>query len=850
MYELDMSSSKLSSSSYSSVYRSTPTSDNSTRLSAYGSRKYCRRTSSRASERSKSSFSSLPTRRPKTSASACVGGRDNHSFVVAMIEGRGVATEVGMCFIDLRTSECILSQIADSQTYVKTLHKLNLYNPVEIILSVTAIEPSKSKLCKILEDNMPMASIIPIGRKYFNDAIGLNYIKQYSLEEDSASLILGITSKFYCLAATGAILKYIESTQNIFFTNHSIKFKYQGCEGTMMIDCVTARNLELISNINNPRSNHSLYGVLNNTRTPMGARLLRTNTLQPLSDVTTINMRLDAVEELIRHEETFFAIQTALKPFQDIDHLITALIQVPKKPSVKHAEQSINNVIILKHTLKLINLLKESFTGVQNSLLDAIYSLLNDLRLEALEERINDVINEDITYVKSPLALRNQRCYAVRAGFNGLLDVARQTYKETVDDLNEMIDQYREQYQIPIKTQFSSTAGFYLSINIEQLEDKQLPLIFINVKKKRKTLTFTTLEVMKKNTKISDSLTEVYLMSDKTIEDLISEIRNDISVLYKASESIAMLDMLTSFAHQCTVSNYVRPEFTDTLAIKAGRNPMRESLYVDTFVPNDTYASSATNFQLITGPNMSGKSTYLRQIALMSIMSQIGSYVPAEYASFRIVDQLFTRICNDDNIESNASTFVVEMRETAYILQNVTDDSLVIIDELGRGTSTHDGLGITYAICEELLKTKAFIFFATHFHELTRSLTVYPNVVNLHLEVEIEEEDSRVAMKYLYRVKDGRNDEEHYGLKFGQIIGLPENVIRKATEVSYKLKELIDSNKEKSTSNKIIQRRKTLLQLTQHLLQIRRSSNLDKEELRKYLKMVQEEFITKMEALF
>ncbi|RIA80970.1 muts domain V-domain-containing protein [Glomus cerebriforme] len=680
-----------------------------------------------------------------------------------------------------------------------------------------------------------MANIVPIGRKYFNDAIGLNYIKQYGLEEDCASLILGITSKFYCLAATAAILKYIESTQNIFFINHSIKFKYQGCE-----DCVTARNLELISNINNPHSNHSLY-----------ARLLRTNILQPLSDVITINMRLDAVEELIRNE------------------------------------------------------------------------LLTDPRLEIFEERINDVINEDITYAKSPLALRNQRCYAVKAGFNGLLDVARQTYKETVNDLNEIIDQYREQYQIPIKTQFSSTTGFYLSITTEQLEDKQLPLVYINVKKRRKTLTFTTLEVMKKNTKINDSLTEVYLMSDKTIEDLISEIRGGIGVLYKVSESIAMLDMLTSFAHQCTVSNYVRPEFTDTLAIKNGRNPMRESLYTDTFVPNDTYASSTTNFQLITGPNMSGKSTYLRQIALMSIMSQIGSYVPVEYASFRITDQLFTRICNDDNIESNASTFVVEMRETAYILQNVTDDSLVIIDELGRGTSTHDGLGITYAICEELLKTKAFVFFATHFHELTRSLTIYPNVVNLHLEVEIEgdsriamkylyrvkdgrnddehyglkfgqivglpenvirkasevsyklkelidsnkekstsnkiiqrrktllqiEGDSRIAMKYLYRVKDGRNDDEHYGLKFGQIVGLPENVIRKASEVSYKLKELIDSNKEKSTSNKIIQRRKTLLQLTQNLLQIRRSSNLNKDELRRYLKMVQEEFISKMEEL-
>ncbi|CAI2181501.1 19049_t:CDS:10 [Funneliformis geosporum] len=689
------------------------------RSSTYDPRKSCDRTSTSLSEDTKPSSSSLPTRQPRTSVSTRAG-RDNNSLMVAIIEGRGVASEIGMCFINLRTTECILSQIADSQTYIKTLHKLNLFDPTEIVLSQTAFEPSKSKLCKVLEDNVPMASIVSIGRKYFNDAIGLNYIKQ----------------------------------------------------------------------------------------------------------------------------DTFFAIQTALRPFQDIDHLITALIQVPKKPSIKYAEQSINNVILLKYTLRSIQLLKESFTGIQNSLLDAICALLTDSRLDAFEERINEVINEDVTYVKSPLALRNQRCYAVKAGFNGLLDVARQTYKEVVDDLKVLINSYCEQYQMSIKTQFSSATGFYLSINIDQLEDRQLPLIFINTKKKRKSLTFTTLAIVKINTKINDSLTEVYLMSDKTIEDLISEIRGGIGVLYKASESIAMLDMLISFVHQCTVSNYVRPEFTDTLAIKAGRHPMRESLDNDTFVPNDTYASNATSFQLITGPNMSGKSTYLRQIALMSII------VPAEYASFRVVDQLFTRICNDENIENNASTFVIEMRETAYILQNVTDDSLVIIDELGRGTSTHDGLGITYAICEELLKTKAFIFFATHFHELTRSLTVYPKVVNLHLEVEINEEENRLlAMKYLYRVKDGINDDEHYGLKFGQIVGLPQKVITKASEVSHKLKDLIDTNKEKSTSNKIIQRRKILLQLTQYLLQIKCSSNLDQDSLRKYLKMVQEEFIAKMEEL-
>ncbi|CAI2181420.1 860_t:CDS:10 [Funneliformis geosporum] len=735
------------------------------RSSTYDPRKSCDRTSTSLSEDTKPSSSSLPTRQPRTSVSTRAG-RDNNSLMVAIIEGRGVASEIGMCFINLRTTECILSQIADSQTYIKTLHKLNLFDPTEIVLSQTAFEPSKSKLCKVLEDNVPMASIVSIGRKYFNDAIGLNYIKQYGLDDDSASLILGITSKFYCLAATAAIFKILSLL--VILSNSSIK----------------------------------------------GAK------------------------------DTFFAIQTALRPFQDIDHLITALIQVPKKPSIKYAEQSINNVILLKYTLRSIQLLKESFTGIQNSLLDAICALLTDSRLDAFEERINEVINEDVTYVKSPLALRNQRCYAVKAGFNGLLDVARQTYKEVVDDLKVLINSYCEQYQMSIKTQFSSATGFYLSINIDQLEDRQLPLIFINTKKKRKSLTFTTLAIVKINTKINDSLTEVYLMSDKTIEDLISEIRGGIGVLYKASESIAMLDMLISFVHQCTVSNYVRPEFTDTLAIKAGRHPMRESLDNDTFVPNDTYASNATSFQLITGPNMSGKSTYLRQIALMSII------VPAEYASFRVVDQLFTRICNDENIENNASTFVIEMRETAYILQNVTDDSLVIIDELGRGTSTHDGLGITYAICEELLKTKAFIFFATHFHELTRSLTVYPKVVNLHLEVEINEEENRLlAMKYLYRVKDGINDDEHYGLKFGQIVGLPQKVITKASEVSHKLKDLIDTNKEKSTSNKIIQRRKILLQLTQYLLQIKCSSNLDQDSLRKYLKMVQEEFIAKMEEL-
>ncbi|KAG9298500.1 hypothetical protein G9A89_016497 [Geosiphon pyriformis] len=727
-----------------------------------------------------SSSSKSQRGRPQTSASTRTGaggsGRgDAHSLVVAVIEGRALFSNIHLfAFVFSKKSK-----ISDSQTYVKTLHKMSLYNPMEILLSITAVEPSMSKLCKILEENIPTATITPIGRKFFNDEVVWSRRRCPCLDTWDHVKICGSFPLRNCRLTILLTTLDILRTHGIFFSpaiQCSSNTKDAKITKIPQLDCAAARNLELIANISNPKNNHSLYGVLNNTGTPMGARLFRTNILQPLTDLATINTRLDS--------ELFFGIQggkvyfwkesfysflistlidflSALKPFQDIDHLITS---VPRKPTIKHAEQSLNNVIMLRHTLKLIAQLRANLGECQTTLLTAIFKARHqpNPRLHEFDEFINQVINEDATYQKSALGLRNQRCYAVKAGFNGLLDVG------------------------------------------------------------------------------------------KIVQNLIVEICKNIGVLYKASESIAMLDMLTSFAHQCTISDYVRPEFTDTLAIKSGRHPMRESLFIDKFIPNDTYASNATNFQLITGPNMSGKSTYLRQIALMCIMSQIGSLVPAEYASFRIVDQLFTRISNDDDMETNASSFIVEMRETAYILQNITDNSLVIIDELGRATSIHDGLGITHA---------AFVFFATHFHELTRSLIIFPNVVNLHLEVEIADGENHFAMKYMYRVKDGRNDDEHYGLKFGQLVGLPEDAIQKASEVSHKLKQLIDSNKEKSNSHKIRQRRKTLLQpitnksststskLTHHLLQVKRSSNLDKDSIRRYLKMVQEEFVAKMEQL-
>ncbi|KAG0299101.1 MutS protein msh4, partial [Dissophora globulifera] len=525
------------------------------------------------------SLSNTNRGRSRSSASAVSSKASHNSLLAAVVEGRGIGAEVGMCFCDLKTSEVILCQIADSQTYVRTLQKLNLYEPSEILVPTTAVDPVNSKLVKIIRESVPSSTITPIARRFFNDAAGLQYIKKYIIREGSASLLLGIPTKYFCLAATAAVMRHIEENRNAMFLHHSIRFKYQIFQESMVLDCATARNLELTINLSNHSDKETLFGIMNKTMTAMGARLLRSNILQPLTDERTITTRLDCVQELSQAEEMFYALKSSLKLLNDVDHLITAFIQVPTKPSVRHSEQSINHIINLKHILLSIGHVSQALGPCQNRLLKTILRLLTDSRLEQFLNLIDEVIEKNVVLEKTAVGIRNQRCFAVKAGCNGLLDVARQTYKETINDIFEVVNRYVEDYNIHLKVQFNTAMGYYLSTGVDQLAGSELPLIFINIVKKNKTLTFTTLELVKKNAKINDSLTEVYLMSDKIVSELSGNIRQDIGVLYKASEAIAMLDMLLSFAHLCSVNEYTRPEFTDTLAIKKGRHPIIEKLY-------------------------------------------------------------------------------------------------------------------------------------------------------------------------------------------------------------------------------------------------------------------------------
>ncbi|KAI5284015.1 MutS protein msh4, partial [Ascosphaera atra] len=234
-----------------------------------------------------------------------------------------------------------------------------------------------------------------------------------------------------------------------------------------------------------------------------------------------------------------------------------------------------------------------------------------------------------------------------------------------------------------------------------------LPDAFINVYKKKKYLEFQTLDLVKLNQKITDAHNEVVNMSDRSIQELIDEIRGDLSGLFRISEGVAVLDMLSAFAQLATKQDYVRPELTDTLAIKAGRHPILEKIHASKYIPNDAYATQQSRFQIVTGCNMSGKSTYIRSLALMTIMAQIGCFVPAQYASFPLAHQLFARVSADNTVEANVSTFSAEMREMSFILRNIRPRSMIIVDELGRGTSTVDGLAIAIAIAEALVESQA-----------------------------------------------------------------------------------------------------------------------------------------------
>ncbi|XP_054717327.1 mutS protein homolog 4-like [Uloborus diversus] len=754
--------------------------------------------------------------------------------IAAVVEGRGNARgEIGMAYIDLRNPVLVLSQFADTQAYIHLAVQLNILQPIEVIMPGTVEFSTKSKLICRMQELFPDILTVTVLRKYFNETKGLQCIQELCAA-DYKTVEIEVAKKYYCLSACAALIKYVEYKQNMSYAHHSLRVIYCTSANTTLINTATACHLELVTN-ELGKIDHTLYGILNHTQTPGGNRLLRANILQPPCDLNTINTRLDCIAELISDEHLFYDLKAVIAKFVDTEQLLSLCVQIPKEKNLRNCEQKITNIICLKHALDLVKPLHSVLATSKNELFQTYFKALSDEQFLELQEKINVVIHSDTRWQRGVLNMHMQKCFAVKSNINGLLDVARRAYSESVNDIMEITKQLEKQYNIKLHVGFNSTRGFFLQIVSKlNIAEEDLPPVFVKVNKYKSTITCTTEDLIKLNDRVRESLQEIYLMSDIIIEEVLGEVREHVTCLYSLTEAVSSIDFLLSLAHVCTLSDHVSPEFSDTFAVKNGRHPVVEKIGGTTFIPNDTFFCEEKNFMILTGANMSGKTTYLKQIAILQIMAQMGSYVPAEFASFRLTDQILSRMGSNDDIEKNCSSLMVQMKEANYIVQQATDKSLIIIDELGRGTNIEEGCGLAYAICEALLETKAFTLCATHFSELVQLFSVYPNAQNYHFKVnyDINENDGYLC-SFTYSLTQGPCKEKYYGIKMAEFSKIPSTVISDA-------KQLIDeTSADDENAEKIDQNDSTKqdeINLAIHLIQVTQDSLLEEQQLRCHLK--------------
>ncbi|XP_022718984.1 DNA mismatch repair protein MSH4 [Durio zibethinus] len=782
---------------------------------------------------------------------------ERSSFVIGLIENR--AKEVGVAAFDLRSATLHLSQyIETSSSYQNTKTLLHFYDPMVIIVPPNKLAPdSMVGVSELVDRFYALVKKVVMARGCFDDTKGAMLIKNLAAREPSALGLDTYYKQYYlCLASASATIKWIEAEKGVIVTNHSLLVTFNGSFDHMNIDATSVQNLEIIEPLHSAlwgtsNKKRSLFHMLKTTKTIGGTRLLRANLLQPLKDIETIRTRLDCLDELMSNEQLFFGLSQVLRKFpKETDRVLCHFCFKPKKVTnevlgVDNARKSqilISSIILLKTALDALPLLLKVLKDAKCFLLANVHkSICENEKYADIRKRVGEVIDEDVLHARVPFVARTQQCFAVKAGIDGLLDIARRSFCDTSEAIHNLANNYREEYKLPnLKLPFNNRQGFYFSIPQKDIQGK-LPSKFIQVVKHGNNVHCSTLELASLNVRNKSAAGECYVRTEVCLEALVDTIREDISVLTLLAEVLCLLDMIVnSFAHAIStkpVDRYIRPEFTDygPLGIDSGRHPILESIHSD-FVPNSIFISEASNMVIVMGPNMSGKSTYLQQVCLIVILAQIGCYVPAHFATIRVVDRIFTRMGTMDNLESNCSTFMTEMKETAFIMQNVSQRSLIVMDELGRATSSSDGLAIAWSCCEHLLSVTAYTIFATHMENLSELATIYPNVKILHFYVDIR--NSRLDFKF--QLKDGPRHVAHYGLLLAEVAGLPSSVIETARNITSRITEKEVNRMEVNCLhyNQI----KMAYHVAQRLICLK-YSNQDEDSIRQALQSLKESYI-------
>ncbi|MDP4087666.1 MAG: DNA mismatch repair protein MutS [Bacillota bacterium] len=694
---------------------------------------------------------------------------DNKNNYILSIYSDTVSLKCGLCFTDISTGEFYSTSF--DLNYSLIADEIYKFSPREIILQESF---DRKNLDEII-DKMNLTLTVKADEYFLHNSD--NNLK-YQFE--------GIELEkydFYTLYSANCLLNYIYETQKVSLSNIN-NLEYYQVVDYMSMDINSRRNLELTENIRDKSKKGSLLWVLDKTNTSMGSRMLRKWVEQPLINQSTIKERLDAVEELSNNFGALSELKDSLKNVYDTERI-----------SGKVSSQSINakEMLSLKNSIENIPKLKELLFPCSSSRLKFIYENIDEL------QDIYHILESSI--LENP-SLSVKEGNIIKDGYNAEIDELRKAKAHGKEWIATLETNEREVTGIrSLKVGYNKVFGYYVEIskaNYSLIPDGR----YIRKQTLSNAERFVTQELKEMEEKILGAEEKLYNLEYGVFVEIRSEVEKVIDRLKKSSRLISELDCLVSLSEVALQNNYTKPVINKDGIIKIteGRHPVIEKVIPEgTFISNDTFLDNKDDMMLlITGPNMAGKSTYMRQIALITLMAQVGSFVPAKRAEISICDRIFTRIGASDDLSSGKSTFMVEMSEVANILTNATSESLVLLDEVGRGTSTYDGLSIAWAVIEYMCresKLKCKTLFATHYHELTRLEGKIQGVKNYC--VSVKEIGNEIV--FLRKIIKGGADES-YGIEVAKLAGLPQEVINRAKEILGDLEKGKDLEEAAATS--------------------------------------------------
>ena len=719
----------------------------------------------------------------------------------------GIYYGLGIC--DVSTGDFYATQICENNNFSKLLDEISRYSPSEIIVNKMMFE-TKSEISKIKDrfkvyvslekeenfsdENELLLSIYNVISSSKIKNIQLKEVKEQKEEKNAdfqiktKQQIQEIDNKNLIVPAINALITYLTETQK---TNldHINTIKIYSITQYMSLDINARRNLELTEKMRDKSKKGTLLWVLDKTCTSMGGRLLRRWINDPLIDVNEINKRLDSVNELKNSVVLKGDIIDSLKKVYDIERLAG---------KISYGNANGRDLISLKNSVKQLPEIKQILSKTESGLLHELYE-----ELDVLQD-IYELIEKSIVE-EPPISVKEGGI--IKLGYDPEIDVLKKATTEGKTWIVQLEAREREKTGIKgLKVGFNKVFGYFIEVTKSNLS--MVPETYI----RKQTLTnaerYVTEELKNLENQILGAEEKVVNLEYNAFVHVRDEIESQVQRLQKTSNIVATLDVLTSFAIVAEDMNYVKPVVDNDgiIDIKDGRHPVIEKISQSgEFVPNDTYLDKNDNrLAIITGPNMAGKSTYMRQVALITLMAQIGSYVPASSARIGVVDKIFTRVGASDDLSMGQSTFMVEMMEVATILKEATSNSLVILDEIGRGTSTYDGLSIAWAVAEHIADKSlcgAKTLFATHYHELTELEEKIDGVKNYSIAVKEKGED----IIFLRKIVNGGTDES-YGVHVARLAGVPQNVTKKANEIlrSLERRNILNNKAIEKESKKVV----------------------------------------------